>query len=354
MTSSQPLVYVGSYAAAQEPGIYAFRFDGLSGKLTAAWSFAGITNPSFLALHPNGHWLYAVSEMSQHQEGKSGKVWALRLSGEGGAPQALNHLESGGDWPCHLVIDATGRWLLVSNYGSGTVGVLPILERGELGTIADLARHCGSGPNPERQEGPHAHSTILTPDNRFAIVADLGIDRLVVYAFDAASGHLSPHEQVAARPGSGPRHMVFHPSGQHLYVAHELDNTVVVYDYHAESGRLVERQAIETLLPGAPESLVADIHLTPAGDRLFVSNRGDDSVTSFAITPDGRLERLAVSACGGSWPRNFALAPDNRFMLIANQHSNEITVLDGTETPAAPCSRAAVPGAAFVQFVTQL
>lgn len=354
MTSSQYLVYMGSYAAAQEPGIYAFRFDTATGELSAEWSFAGITNPSFLALHPSGRWLYAVSEMSQHQEGKSGEVWSLRLSGVGSAPQPLNHLESGGDWPCHLVIDATGRWLLVSNYGSGTVGVLPILEHGELGTMTDLARHRGSGPNPERQEGPHAHSTILTPDNRFAIVADLGIDSLVIYSFDAANGHLSPHEQVVARPGSGPRHMVFHPNGQHLYVAHELDNTVVVYDYHSESGRLVERQTIETLPPGAPESLVADIHLAPAGNRLYVSNRGDDSLASFAVAADGRMEQRAIGTCGGSWPRNFALAPGNRFVLIANQHSNEITVLDGTETPAVPCSRVAIPGAAFVQSAAQL
>jgi 6-phosphogluconolactonase len=254
MTSSQYPVYIGSYAAAHEPGIYAFRFDAASGNLTADWSFAGIAGPSFLALHPNGRWLYAVSEMSQQKDGKSGEVWALRLPDGGSSPQPLNHQASGGDWPCHLLIDATGNWLLVSNYGSGSVGVLPIQEHGAIGPMTDLVQHHGSGPNPERQEGPHAHSTILSPDNRFAIVADLGIDQLVIYAFDAANGRLHPHGQIATRPGSGPRHMVFHPGGQSLYVAHELDNSVVVYDYRAEDAALNERQRIETLPPGAPES----------------------------------------------------------------------------------------------------
>lgn len=354
MTRSQYPVYAGSYAAAHEPGIYAFRFDTTSGDLTADWSFAGIANPSFLALHPNGRWLYAVSETSQSHDGKSGQVWSLRLSDSASGPQALNHQASGGDWPCHLVLDATGRWVLVSNYGSGTVGVLPILEHGALGEMTDLVQHHGSGPNPERQEGPHAHSTILTPDNRFAIVADLGIDRLVIYAFDAAAGRLSPHEQIATRPGAGPRHMVFHPNGQYLYVAHELDNTVSVYDNYAELGGFAERQTIETLLPGAPESLVADIHLTPTGDRLYVSNRGDDSVTIFATAADGQLERLASRPCGGTWPRNFAIAPGDQFLLIANQRSNEVTVLDKADTPAAPHSRMTVPGAACVQFAALL
>jgi 6-phosphogluconolactonase len=353
MAFSRYQLYVGSYAAANAPGIHAFTFDTASGELTAGWSFTGIANPSFLALHPNGRWLYAVSETSQQSDGKGGEVWSLHLPDQVSDPQPLNHQASGGDWPCHLVIDGTGRWLLVSNYGTGTVGVLPILANGALGEMADLVQHHGSGRDPKRQEGPHAHSTIFTPDNRFAIVADLGIDQLVIYAFDPSTGHLLRHGHVDTRPGAGPRHLAFHPNGQYLYVAHELDNTVGVYDYHAERGGLVERQIIETLPPGAPESLIADIHLAPTGDRLYVSNRGDDSVAVFAIMERGQLERIAISTCGGNWPRNFAIAPGGQFLLVANQYSNEVTalpVLDANEVLDKPRSSVAVPGAACVQF----
>lgn len=354
MTSPQYLVYVGSYAAAHEPGIRALRFDATSGDLSnAGWSFTGIDNPSFLAVHPNGRWLYAVSETSQRQDGKSGEVWALRLPDAAVDFQEINYQASGGDWPCHLALDHTGRWLLVSNYGSGSVGILPVLEHGALGDMIELVQHHGSGLHPERQTGPHAHSTILSPDNRFAIVADLGIDELVVYAFDAATGRLRPHGHVPARAGAGPRHMAFHPGGSYLYVAHELDNTVVVYSYERERGELIEQQRIETLLPGAPESLVADIHLAPSGDRLYASNRGDDSLTGFAITANGLLERLEVRTCGGHWPRHFAFAPGGQFLLVANQYSHEVTVLDAAKREA-PRSHVTIPGAACVQFAPDM
>jgi 6-phosphogluconolactonase len=355
MTISQRLLYVSGYAAADAPGIHAFTFDAPSASLTARWSFSGIVNPSFIVTHPNGRWLYAVSETSQQQDGASGAVWSLALPDAMGEPQVLSQQMSGGDWPCHLALDATGRWLLVSNYASGIVGVLPILENGALGEMSDLVQHHGSGPNAERQEGPHAHSTIFAPDNRFVLVADLGIDQLVVYAFDSASGQLRRHGQAHSRPGSGPRHMAFDSTGRRLYVAHELDNTVVAYDYAAEHGELTMRQRLETLPPGAPENTVADIHLSPQGDRLYISNRGHDSIAVFPIASDGSLERIAIEPCGGHWPRNFAVAPGGEFLLVANQYSNEITVLPVLEKEAAlgePRTRVVVPGASCVQFAT--
>jgi 6-phosphogluconolactonase len=261
---------------------------------------------------------------------------------------------SGGDWPCHLEINATGQWLLASNYGSGTVGVLPILPDGALGEMTDLIQHHGSGPNPERQEGPHAHSATFTPDQRFVIVADLGMDALLVYAFDASSGRLREHTRISARPGAGPRFKVFHPSGQCLYVNHELDNTVVVYDYDAESGRLRERQIVETLSPTAPESAIAGIQISPAGDRLYVSNRGHDSISVFEIEEDGSLARLAIRPCGGRCPRNIAISPGGCFLLVANQESNEVVVLpvlDGVEALGAPVARISALGASCMHFV---
>ncbi|HEX7736065.1 MAG TPA: lactonase family protein [Ktedonobacteraceae bacterium] len=350
MTSQPHILYLGSYAPAEQASIYAFTFDSDSGQFTPGWSFAGIVNPSFIALHPNKRWLFAVSETSAHSEGRSGEVWALDLSTQGNKdqPRQINHQPSNGDWPCHLTIDASGRWLLVSNYQSGNVSVFPILANGALGELADNAPHSGSGPHAERQEGPHTHSTIFTPDNRFLIVADLGIDQLVIYAFDAASGKLSEHGRVQCPPGSGPRHMAFHPNGQQFYLSCELNNTAMVYDYDEPQGSLRERQAIPTVLPGSA-SIVADIHLTPAGDQLYISNRGDESLAAFPITAGGLLAKPTLTTCGGRWPRHFAFDPTGKFVLVANQHSGEVAALSLSE-PGELRARLAIPGASCVVF----
>jgi 6-phosphogluconolactonase len=356
MTLRQHALYLGSYTKADQPGIYGLIFDSASGQLTPDWSFAGIVNPSFIAPHPNGRWLFAVSEMSQQREGRSGEVWALHLPGQGteGQPRKINQQPSNGDWPCHLTLDASGHWLLVSNYQSGNVSVFPILESGALGSLVDNAQHSGHGPHPERQKGPHTHSTIFTPDNHFVVVADLGIDQLVIYAFDVASGKLSEHGRIYCQPGSGPRHMAFHPNGRQCYVSHELNNTVTVYDYDAAQGTFHERQISATLPPDAGESIVADIHLTPAGDQLYVSNRGHDSLSVFAIATDGLLEQPAVISCGGKWPRHFTFAPAGNFVLVANQLSSEVTVLPLLTSASAsgePRARIAIPGVSCVQFL---
>ena len=355
MITSQQVLYIGSYAPADQPGILVCTFDDATGDLTVRGSFAGVVNPSYLIVHPNGRWLYTVSETSQQKEGTPGAVWALRFTREPWSMESINHQTSGGDLPCHLEINSTGQWLLVSNYGSGTVSVLPILPEGALGEMTDLIQHHGSGPNLARQEGPHAHSATFTPDQRFVIVADLGIDALQVYAFDAAAGRLHAHTQINSRPGAGPRFKAFHPSGLHLYVNHELDNTVGVYDYDAVSGMLYERQIIETLPPTAPESAIAGIQISPAGDRLYVSNRGHDSISIFEIEEDGRLARLAIRPCGGRCPRDIAISPSGRFLLVANQESNEVVVLpvlDGVvEALGAAVARTNVVGASCVHFV---
>ncbi len=354
MITSQQVLYIGSYAPEDQPGILVCTFEDATGHLTVRSSFTGIVNPSYLLVHPNGRWLYTVSETSQQKEGMPGAVWALRFTRESWSMEPINHQTSGGDLPCHLEINATGQWLLVSNYGSGTVSVLPILPEGALGEMTDLIQHHGSGPNLARQEGPHAHSATFTPDQRFVIVADLGIDALLVYAFDAAAGRLHEHARISARSGAGPRFKAFHPSGQHLYVNHELDNTVAVYDYDAASGRLRNRQIVETLPPGASQSAIAGIQVSPAGDRLYVSNRGHDSISIFEIEGDGRLARLAIQSCGGRCPRHIASSPSGSFLLVANQESNEVVVLpvlDGVEALGAPVARTNVPGASCVHFV---
>ncbi len=354
MVTSQQALYISSYAPADQPGIYACTFDDTTGQLTEHHSFAGIVNPSFVIVHPNGRWMYAVSETSQQADGISGTVWALHCTRKPWSMEPINQQMSGGDLPCHLEINSTGKWLLVSNYGSGTVSVLPILPDGALGEMTDLNQHQGSGPHPERQEGPHVHSATFSPDQRFAIVADLGIDALMVYTFDPSAGRLLVRSQISTRPGAGPRFKVFHPSGQCVYIAHELDNTVVVYDYDATSGMLRERQIVEALPPNAPKSTIADIEISPEGDRLYVSNRGDDSISIFRIEEDSRLTRIAIRSSGGRCPRDFTITPNGRFLLVANQESDEIVVmpvLGGLEAIGAPVTRAIVPGASCVQFV---
>jgi 6-phosphogluconolactonase len=352
-TPTRRLTFVGSYAASDQPGIQAFVFDEMTGALTACGSFMGVVNPSFLVVHPNGRWLYAVSETSERNDGAPGGVSAFRFEREPWAIQALNHQPSGGDWPCHLQLDATGQWLFVSNYGTGSAEVLPIRDDGSLGEMTDRVQHRGNGPNAQRQEGPHAHSATLTPDNDFAIIADLGLDQLVIYKFNAVAGKLRPHGQMHARPGAGPRHLVFHPNGRIVYVANELDSTVSVCNYDGVDGALREIQTLDTL-PQAMENTVADIHLSASAQRLYVSNRGHNSVAVYHVNTDGWLTRLAIPSCGGNWPRNFALAPGGRFLLVANQYSGEVCVLplqNGADEIGAPVAGVAVPQASCVQFV---
>jgi len=353
---TQHPLYVGCYAAADQPGIHAFDFDAATGKLTARGSFTGLTNPSFLVVHPNKRWLYAVSETSLESDGRCGAVWAFQINGLSLTLQPINQQSTAGDWPCHLQIDASGRWLFASNYGTGNVAVFSILEDGALGEVSEFVQHHGRGPHLARQEGPHSHSTTLSPDNRFVIVADLGIDQLVIYAFDGEAGKLRPHSSVPARAGAGPRHMIFSPDGRKLYVANELDSTITAYDYDKENGALREFQCLDTLPPEAPENTAADIHMSHSGRRLYVSNRGHNSIASFGVQEDGQLALLDISSCGGNWPRNFAVAPGEGFMLVGNRFSNEVSVLPMPANEGelgAPVTSAVVAQPACVRFVLQ-
>jgi 6-phosphogluconolactonase len=266
----------------------------------------------------------------------------------------LNQQSSGGDWPCHLRLDETKQWLIATNYGTGSIAIYPIQSDGSLGEMTDFVQHQGKGPNTARQEGPHAHSSIFTPDNRFVIMADLGIDQLVIYRFDSTAGKLLPHATVNTKPGAGPRHLVFHPNGKWLYAANELDSTVTFYEYDVATSALVEKQNISTIPFDTPENIVADIHLDTSGKRLYVSNRGHNSIAVYDINDNGSLALVSTPTCGGNWPRNFALSPNGQFVLVANQYSNEVSVMpliSGKEAIGAPIARATIAGASCVQFV---
>lgn len=354
LTAPSPAVaLVGSYGAVGEPGIAWFTVD--ESGLHLRGTYDGIENPSFLVPHPGGGHLFSVSETGGGGGGDHGAVHALRVVREGDAVElvAVNHRSTAGDHPCHLAIDTAGRWLAVSNYGTGDVALFPIQPDGGLGEMASMVRHSGTGPRADRQEGPHAHSAVFTPDGGSLIVADLGIDRLVVYGL-VADGSLVLHEEVEAVPGSGPRHISFHPDGTHVFVANELDNTLALYRWDERARRLGRLQTAGTLPPGAAASMAADVHVSRSGDLVFVSNRGHDSLAVFAFDPAAGLERIAVRSSGGRGPRGFGLVPGGRHALVANQHSDEIVLLPlggGGMDIGEPVARAPLARPSCVTFV---
>ena len=362
---NQPLIFTGSYSAADKPGIRAVGFDEGRGALSERGSFSGIANPSFVIANTraaraeaNGLILYAVSETSADDRSAPGSVWALKVEQKAGSDAvsitAINKQPCRGGLGCHLTLDSSGRWLLVANYGTGSAGVLPVRPDGSLGEMTSFVEHQGTcGPRADRQERPHAHSTTLSPDNRFVIIADLGLDQLVIYDFDRAQGTLTEHGRAPARPGAGPRHAVFHPNGRLLYVANELDSTVSAYTWDGAAGTLHETQTLDTIPASDPGNTVADIHIAAGANRLYLSNRGHDSIAVYDVDAGGRLARVAMPSCGGHWPRNFAL-PSERHMLVANQHSGTVVVLPiltGAPGLSAAVSQVGVPGACCIAVV---
>jgi 6-phosphogluconolactonase len=322
-------VYVGTYTDAASRGIYRLVFDPATGAMTEPVLAVETKNPSFLALHPNGRFLYAAGEVSTFEGAKTGMVSAFAIDPKTGDLTLLNQQASAGTGTCHLVVDKTGRDLLVANYGGGTVAVLPIEADGRLKPASSVRTHEGTGPNKGRQEKPHAHGIYLDAAERFAFSPDLGADRIFVYRFDAAKGTLEPHGAAPLAPGSGPRHLAFHPSGKFLYVINELLSTVTAFSYDAEKGELATLQTTSSLPAGfSGTSWTAEIAVSPDGRFVYGSNRGDDSLAVFAVDPTtGRLTSAGFAPVGGKTPRHFAIDPSGAFILAAHQGSGSIAVL---------------------------
>jgi 6-phosphogluconolactonase len=323
-------IYVGTYTGAKSKGIYAFRFHPASGRVTPAGLMAETPNPSFLAVHPSGKYVYAVSEIADYSGQKSGAVSAFAADAKTGRLTLLNSVPSRGPGPCHLAVEKTGKTLLVANYGGGSVAALPIRPDGFLAEATAFIQHRGSSVNPRRQEGPHAHSINPSPDNRYAVVADLGLDKVLIYRLDAARSLLSNHEPgfVPVKPGAGPRHFAFHPTGKYGYVINELQSTVTAFAYDAGRGALSELQTITTL-PGefTSENSTAEVVVHPSGRFLYGSNRGHDSIAVFTIDPArGTLTAAGHTSTQGSTPRNFAIDPTGGWLFAANQRSDNIVV----------------------------
>ena len=324
------LLYVGTYTDdVRTDGIHLVRMDRRSGKLERVSSVGAGANPSFLAIAPNRRFLYAVNEVDKYAGKASGAVTAFAIAGEGRLTK-LGEQPSEGAAPCYVSTDSSGRVVLVANYTGGSIAVLPIQSNGTVGPATSVVKHKGSGPVADRQGEPHAHCIVADPSNRFVLAADLGADRVFVYRLDLERKTLQHVEggDALMRAGAGPRHIAFHPTLPLVFVACELDSTVVTLRFDSTRGAL-SPVATQSTLPAGWQgtNYPADIHVAPSGSTLYVSNRGHNSIAVFSVAGStGALSAIQVIPTGGDWPRNFSLDPSGRWLLVANQKSNSIIV----------------------------
>ena len=359
------LVFVGTYTnKTASKGIYAYRFDPGVGKLTSLGVATESEDPSFLAVHPSGRYLYAVNEIDHFGAQKSGAVSAFSIDPKTGKLTLLNQAATQGAGPCHISLDKTGKYALVANYDGGSVAVFPIREDGSLAPASAFVQHTGSSVSKERQQSPHAHWIGTSPDNRFALAADLGLDEILVYRFNAAKGALTPNNPPYAKvnPGAGPRHLAFHPNAKFAYVLNEMESSVTAFAYKAGNGSLSSLQTISTLstlhqdYSGPKEA--AEIAVHPSGKFLYASNRANiDTITTFSIDPaKGTLKVKNEYPTMGKTPRHFAIDPTGKFLLAANQESNNIVIfridsITGALTPTGEIAEAPAP--VCITFIPQ-
>jgi len=324
------LIYIGTYTGPSSKGIYAFRFNAETGKATSLGLAAATTNPSFLAIDPNKKFLYAVNEVSEYEGQKTGGVSAFAVDSKTGKLSFVNEVSSEGPGPCHITLDRTGKYVLVANYDGGSLAAYPVLDDGRLGKPSANIQHSGHGADPERQAKPHAHWIGLSPDNRFALAVDLGLDKVLVYRFDQAKGRLVPNDPAFAGvdAGAGPRHFTLDPSGKFGYVINELGSSISAFSYDAKAGILHTVQTISTLpqdFKGKNDT--AEIVVHPNGKFLYGSNRGHDSIAVFAIDPaKGTLKPIDYVSTQGKTPRNFEIDPSGSYLFAADQDSDKVVV----------------------------
>jgi 6-phosphogluconolactonase len=326
------LVYVGAYTGPNKSkGIHLLNLDMETGACTRVGLAAEASNPSFLAVHPDKRHLYSVNESDPGVAWKGGAVSAFSIATDTGLLTRINQQPSGGNGPCHLAIDPSGRCVVTANYGSGSAAALRIMEDGALTAPVSVMQHHGHSVDPKRQAGPHAHSATVSPDGRFVLIADLGLDRIMIYRLDAAQGTLTPNDPPAgvAPPGAGPRHCVFHPGGRFVYVVNEMGSSVTLFAWNAEKGAMRELQTVSTLPAGlaVANNTGAEIQAHPNGRFLYASNRGHDSIAIFTIDPaTGMLTPAGHEPTGGKTPRGFTVDPTGKFLVAANQNSDNVVV----------------------------
>jgi 6-phosphogluconolactonase len=328
LNADEPLVFISSFAAGDKGAIHAYQLETTTGALKPIQKTGDVENPFFLAVSRDQKSLYSI-----HAKTFGGKdpeqVASYAIEGRNGRLKLLNRQSTRGTASCYLDVDATGKTVLVANYSTGNIASLPVNADGSLGEAVSFFQHAGSSVDPARQKGPYAHCIVVSPDNRFAFVADLGLDQVLSYRLEAATAKLSPNTPpfVKAPPGAGPRHLTFHPNGKHVYVINELKNSVTVFDYVTESGTLTERQTISTLPSDfAGTSHCADLKITPDGRFLYGTNRGHDSIATYRIGDDGRLTLIGIEPSLGKGPQNLLIAANGTLLLCANMPGNNVAV----------------------------
>jgi 6-phosphogluconolactonase len=363
MEKKEFLVYVGTYTEkilfgtgqifeGQGEGIHIHKLDPATGALTPHYTAKKIKNPSYLAFHPNRRFLYAVNELKSYNGEATGTLSAFAVDPQDGRLEFINKVTTHGTDPCHVTVDKSGKFALVANFASGSIAVLPIREDGGLEEASEVIQHRGSSIDPVRQSRAHAHSVTLDASNRYAYVPDLGLDKLMIYRFDAEGGRLKPHEQgcFETKSGAGPRHFVFHPANSYAFLINELDSTVVSLRYDKDKGTVREIQTLSTLpQPFRGNSTCADILVEPRGQFLYASNRGHDSIAAYRIDNSrGELALVGHESTGGKTPRNFTIDPGGTFLFAANQDSDNIVCFridhqSGRLTPSGQVTDAPTP-----------
>jgi len=364
MTSEQGLLlYIGTYTKPTAPGrprsagIYVYRFAPETGTLSHLHTVGDVPNPSYLAIDPTGRFVFAANEEAGIDGHGGGAVSAFARDPQSGDLTFLNREASHGDDPCYIAVTPHGRALTVANYSSGSAAILPIGEDGRLAPASYVDQHSGSSANPQRQQGPHAHAIPIDPSGQFALCPDLGIDRVVIYRLNEAGQTMTPHQPAGQlAPGTGPRHLTFHPTQPIAYVIGELASTITAFNWDAEAGTLTAFQTVSTLPNDfTGESTCADIHVTPSGRFIYGSNRGHDSLAGFAIDEaSGRLSPTGHTPSGGKTPRNFAIDPTGSFVLAANQGSDNVTIfrLDPATGELTPTGEVAtIPAPVALEFL---
>ena len=325
---TKDIIYAGSSSTRGSKGIYVFEFDRNQGKLNEVQTVTEGSSPGFLTLSPDKKILYSIYGKGTLTDG-NGAVMSFKVDPATGFLTKLNEQSAGGKGPAHISIDPKGRFAYVSNYGDGTLSVLPINKDGSLAKASDFIRHTGGSIVVGRQEGPHIHSAIPSPDGRFIYVSDLGIDKIMIYKVND-EGKLSPAAMpfVASTPGSGPRHFTIHPNGKYAYSAEEISSTIASFQVNKETGALSALERVNMPPAGFTErNSAADIHFSPDGKFLYASNRGHESLVIFKVDDKtGKMSLVGHENTGGKHPRNFMMDKKGEFVLTANQNTDNIVV----------------------------
>jgi len=328
--SKKEILYVGTYSVRGSQGIYAYTFNRAKQTLTLLQAIPSLESPSFIAIHPTQKYLYSVNRGKADIADQGGSVSAYGIDPATGRLSGLNNKSSYGDGPCYVEVDKTGKYVFISHYGEGNLTVLSLFKEGLLGSVSDAKKYTGSSVNPERQTSPHIHSTVISPDNKFVYVMDLGTDKIYIYEFNSDEGTVRPAAtpEISVIPGGGPRHLTLHPSGNFAYLVEELTSTVGVFSVDKTSGSLTVLQDSVKSLPEnyAEKNTSADIHTDVSGKYLYMSNRGADVLSIYTIAEDGKITLIGHQSSGGKVPRNFLVDPKGQYLFAANQDSDTINI----------------------------